>query len=109
MTSSPSFAFAIAGTVVMVGILLMPLALLVVSMIVRQRRSPASSLTWLITILLLPLIGIPLFWLFGSRKIKRIAQDKPPVELTPLQPTAGAAAQPAVTQAAAHLGSESIT
>ena len=78
-------------------------------MIVRQRRSPASSLTWLITILLLPLIGIPLFWLFGSRKIKRIARDKPHVELTPLQPTAVGVGHPGVTQAAAHLGSEAIT
>jgi len=110
MFGSPwSFAFAIAGTVVAVGILLMPLALVVVSTIVRQRRSPASSVTWLITILLLPLIGIPLFWLFGNRKIKRIARDKPRVELTAQQPVAPAASREAVAQAAAHLGSSAIT
>jgi len=111
MFGSPwSFAFAIAGTVVAVGILLMPLALIVVSTIVRQRRSPASSVTWLITILLLPLIGIPLFWLFGNRKIKRIARDKPRVELTAAQQqVAPTASREAVVQAAAHLGSSAIT
>jgi hypothetical protein len=47
--------------VIAVGILMMPLTLLVVSVILRQRRSPASSVTWLLSILLLPLIAIPLF------------------------------------------------
>jgi len=60
-------------------------------------------------ILLLPLIGIPLFWLFGSRKFKRIAQAKDPVQLTAVEPAAGAAPQTNAAQAAAHLGSERIT
>jgi cardiolipin synthase A/B len=68
-----------------------------------------QSLAWLLAILLLPLIGIPLFWLFGSRKIKRIAKAKPPVELTIVEPAATAAPQPDAAQAAAHLGAESIT
>lgn len=109
-SSAWTLSFAIAGIVVAVGILMMPLALLVVSAVLRQRRSPASSLTWLITILLLPLIGIPLFWLFGSRKIRRIAQAKPPVALTPPpEPAAATAPNPEVAQAAAHLGSDGIT
>jgi cardiolipin synthase A/B len=104
-----SIAIAITATIVVVGIVMMPFALLVIAMILRQRRTPASSLSWLMTILLLPLLGIPLFWLFGSRKIKRIAQAKPRVALTPLQPAAVAAAHPDVAQAAAHLGAEGIT
>jgi len=107
--SAWSLGFALAGTVVAVGILMMPFALLVVAGILRQRRSPASSLTWLMAILLLPLIGIPLFWLFGSRKFKRIAQAKDPVQLTAVEPAAGAAPQTNAAQAAAHLGSERIT
>ena len=82
ITSAWTFGFAIAGTVIAVGIIMMPLTLLVDSVILRQRRSPASSVTWLLSILLLPLIGIPLFWLFGSRKIQGIMRTKPPVELT---------------------------
>src|SRR5262249_2717574 len=108
-SSAWSLSFALAGTVVAVGIVMMPFALLVVAGILSQRRSPASSLAWLLTLLLLPLIGIPLFWMFGSRKIKRIAQAKPPVELTVVEPQAAAAPQPDAAQAAAHLGRESIT
>ena len=107
--SAWSLSFALAGTVVAVGILMMPFALLVIAGILRQRRSPASSLAWLLAILLLPLIGIPLFWLFGSRKIKRIAKAKPPVELTIVEPAAAAAPHPHAAQAAAHLGPASIT
>jgi cardiolipin synthase len=107
--SAVSMAVTVALTIVAVGIVMMPFALLVMAMILRQRRSPASSLTWLMTILLLPLVGIPLFWLFGSRKIKRIAKIKPRVALTPLQPAAATAAHPDVAQAAAHLGEEGIT
>jgi cardiolipin synthase len=110
MTGSAwSIAVAVALTIVVVGIVMMPFALLVVAMILRQRRSPASSLTWLITILLLPLVGIPLFWLFGSRKIKRIAKIKPRVALTPLQSATATAAHPDVAKAAAQLGMEGIT
>ena len=94
ITSAWTFAFAIAGTVIAVGILMMPLTLLVVSVILRQRRSPASSVTWLLSILLLPLIAIPLFWLFGSRKIQGIVRAKPPVELTVIEPAAGDATHP---------------
>jgi hypothetical protein len=108
-SSAWSLSFAFAGTAAAVGILMMPFALLVVSGILRQRRSPASSLTWLMAILLLPLIGIPLFWLFGSRKIKRIAQAKVPVQLTMVEPEAAAAPHPDMALAAEHLGSDGIT
>lgn len=101
-------AFGIAGIFVAAGIVLMPLALIVVAGILRQRRSPASSVAWLLAIILLPLIGMPLFWLFGNRKINRIAKDKPPVILTP-EPQAQAAPHPEAVRAAEHLGPEGIT
>ncbi|HMN37732.1 MAG TPA: phospholipase D-like domain-containing protein [Hyphomicrobium sp.] len=76
--------------------------MIVVANIVRQRRSPASSVAWLVTILVLPLIGLPLFWLFGNRKIKRIAKDKPSVVLTP-DPTARSIHNIATGPALRHL------
>ena len=103
------FFFTILGTMFLVGILIMPFTLFVAATIVRQRRSPASSVTWLLTILFMPLIGIPLFWLFGTRKIDRIARNKPPVELTPQDPVGPDAAHPAMARAAADLGSQGIT
>ena len=93
----------------LVGILIMPFTLFVAATIGRQRRSPASSVTWLLTILFMPLIGIPLFWLFGTRKIDRIARTKPPVELTPQDAAGPDAAHPAMMRAAADLGSQGVT
>jgi len=104
-----SFFFTIVGTILLVGILMMPFTMLVAAAIVRQRRSPASSVTWLLTILFLPLIGIPLFWLFGSRKIDQIARNKPRVQLAPQDAAGPGAAHPAMLQAAADLGSQGIT
>jgi len=104
-----SAAIATVLTFLAVGILFMPLTLIVISTILRQRRSPASSMAWLLSILLLPLIGITLFWFFGTRKIDKIARIKPRVELTPVEPDAATAARPEAAQAAAHLGTEAIT
>src|SRR5262249_32275144 len=56
-SSAWSLSFALAGTVVAVGIIMMPFALLVVAGILRQRRSPAGSLAcfflpiWRLTLL----------------------------------------------------------
>ncbi len=100
----------IVGLIMASGIILMPLALLVVAGIIRKRRAPASSVGWLISILVFPLIGLPLFWFFGSRKIDRIAKTKPQVVLTP-EPVAKALPQatPESALAAEHLGPEGIT
>ena len=104
-----SSLFTIVGTIFLVGILIMPFTLFVAATIVRQRRSPVSSVTWLLTILFMPLVGIPLFWLFGTRKIDQIARDKPRVELTTQDAAGTGAAHPTMTQAAADLGSQGIT
>jgi cardiolipin synthase A/B len=104
-----SFFFTIVGTIFLVGILIMPFTLFVAATIVRQRRSPASSVTWLLTILFMPLVGIPLFWLFSSRKINQIARTKPRVELTIRDAVGTEAAHSAMSQAAADLGSQGIT
>ena len=106
--SSWSLIFGSAGIIVTAGIFLMPLALLVVADIIRKRRTPASSVGWVISILLLPIIGLPLFWFFGSRKIDRIAKTKPPVVLT-AEPGIKTVANPEVALAAEHLGPEGIT
>jgi cardiolipin synthase A/B len=76
------FITHVVATGVIVGILIMPLTLVVGATILRQRRSPASSMVWLITILFLPLLGIPLFWLFSNRKIDRIARQRQRVALS---------------------------
>ena len=42
--------------------------------IVLERRSPTASLAWIITLILLPGLGVLLYWLLGRRKFKRVAR-----------------------------------
>lgn len=53
---------------VVLGIIL---TIAVVAVMLRQRRSPQSSLAWLISILFLPYLAIPLFLMLGQRKLLR--------------------------------------
>ena len=55
------------------------LALVLLAHLLRQQRSPTSTLAWLLTILLLPYVGVPLYLMFGGRKIRRMAGRKKPM------------------------------
>jgi len=37
----------------------------------RQRRQPAAAIAWVITIALVPYVGLPLYLIFGTRKLLR--------------------------------------
>jgi cardiolipin synthase len=45
--------------------------LLLISILIRSRRPPANTIAWLIVIALVPYVGIPLFLIFGSRKMNQ--------------------------------------
>lgn len=54
-----------------------------------QYRQPVSAFAWVMLILLLPYAGIPLFLLFGTRKVARLPRQNrvyPPVCLNRLEP-----------------------
>lgn len=51
-------------------------AVFILSHMLHQRRPPASTVAWLLAIVLIPYIGIPLYILFGGRKIRQMAQKK---------------------------------
>ncbi|KIF83740.1 cardiolipin synthase [Noviherbaspirillum autotrophicum] len=55
------------GAFVFSGLLLYVL----VTRIGRQRRHPSAAFAWVLTIAVIPYIGIPLFLLFGARKLVR--------------------------------------
>jgi cardiolipin synthase len=55
------------------------LALVLMAGLLRQRRSPSSTIAWLLAILLLPNIGVPLYIIFGGRKVRRLARLKEPI------------------------------
>ena len=52
------------------------LALVLLAHILRQRRSPTSTLAWLMAVVFIPYIGVPLYILFGGRKMTRKAASK---------------------------------
>ena len=52
------------------------LALVLMAGLLRQRRSPSSTIAWLLVILLLPYVGVPLYIMFGGRKMQRMARRK---------------------------------
>src|SRR5690348_6667844 len=57
------------------------LALVLIAKILRERRAPASTLGWLVTIGLLPYVGVPLYLVFGGRKVRRLAAKKENLQL----------------------------
>jgi cardiolipin synthase len=52
------------------------LALVFVANVLRQRRSPSSTIAWLLVILLEPYLGVPLYVMFGGRKMNPLARRK---------------------------------
>ena len=52
------------------------LALVFLAYLIRQKRSPASTMAWLLLVLFLPYVGVPLYLMFGGRKMNRMARSK---------------------------------
>jgi cardiolipin synthase A/B len=52
------------------------LALVFLGNLLRQKRSPSSTIAWLLVILLLPYVGVPLYVIFGGRKMNPMARRK---------------------------------
>src|SRR5208337_3252349 len=55
------------------------LALVFLAYLVQQKRSPATTMAWLLLILFLPYVGVPLYLMLGGRKMIRMARRKPQV------------------------------
>lgn len=60
-------------------------ALLLLSHILRERRSPTSTLAWLMGIIFIPYLGVPLYLVLGGRKMMRRAEAKPALPEYPAQ------------------------
>lgn len=63
----PAALFTIAGFL---------LALFLVARLMSERRAPANTFAWLLIIVLAPYVGVPLYLLFGGRKLRRLAGRK---------------------------------
>jgi len=52
------------------------LALLLAARVLQEKRQPGSTLAWLLAIVLIPYLGVPLYLLFGGRKLNRFMRIK---------------------------------
>ena len=59
--------FSLHGLVVATGLM----TYVVASHTLRQRRHPSAAIGWVITLVLVPYLGLPLYLLFGTRKLVR--------------------------------------
>jgi cardiolipin synthase len=55
------------GIAVIVGLM----TYVLVTHTMRQRRQPAAAIAWVITLALVPYVGLPLYLIFGTRKLVR--------------------------------------
>lgn len=62
------------GLAVMIGLLIYVLA----SHALKQRRHPAAAVGWVMVMVLLPYVGLPLYLLFGTRKLVH-SRNHPPL------------------------------
>lgn len=56
----------------------------------HQRRDPPAAIAWVVALTLLPYVALPLYFMFGSRKVRNIAppEPEPPPVLHPDAPDA---------------------
>lgn len=60
------------------------LAFLAIARLMSERKQPGNTFAWLLAITLIPWLGVPLYLLFGGRKIKKLTERK--AHLCPLLP-----------------------
>lgn len=51
-------------------------AFLLIPRIILERRQPAATVAWVLSIALLPIVGVPLYFLVGGRRIRRHIRAK---------------------------------
>ena len=69
--------WSLAAHALLIGGALLMLAL--TANMLRQHRSPAASAAWLLFMLAVPYLGVPLYLLFGTRKVAALHASKAPL------------------------------
>ena len=57
------------------------LAIVALSQMLRERRSPTSAMAWLLAIVIFPIGAVPLYLFLGGRKMKQHQQSKTKLNL----------------------------
>src|ERR1700733_7797415 len=59
-----------------VGLSIAVLHLAFVPVVLARRREPAVTFAWLLVLLLLPAVGVVLYWVFGRGAVRRSARGR---------------------------------
>ncbi len=57
------------------------LAVFAIARLMSEKRQPGNTMAWLLGIVLIPYLGVPLYLLFGGRKIKKLVARKDKMQL----------------------------
>ena len=68
-----AYWLSLHGLAVVIGLLVYVLA----SHTLQQRRHPAAAVGWVLVMVLMPYVGLPLYLLFGTRKLVRSGSHPP--------------------------------
>ena len=52
------------------------LALLIIRRVFAEKRSPSNFFAWFFVVLFIPILGVPLYFMFGGRKSRKMAANK---------------------------------
>ena len=52
------------------------LALFFFARLMHERRAPANTFAWILVVVFIPWLGVPLYLMFGGRKLRRLIRDK---------------------------------
>jgi cardiolipin synthase len=73
MTSAALFSVLLSHLLSIVGLVL---GAVLIGHALAQRRAPQSTMAWILAIVLIPYVGVPLYLVFGGRKLNRDARRK---------------------------------
>ncbi|MBI2815299.1 MAG: cardiolipin synthase [Opitutae bacterium] len=59
------------------------LAFFALARLMSDRKQPGNTFAWLFLIAFVPYVGVPLYLMFGGRKLRRLAAQKAPLRPTP--------------------------
>lgn len=68
-----ALAFFITNATTMLGFIL---ALLIVRRVLIEKRSPSNFFAWFFIVVFFPIIGVPLYFMFGGRKSRKTSRIK---------------------------------
>ncbi|MGZ0708656.1 phospholipase D-like domain-containing protein [Coraliomargarita sp. W4R53] len=58
------------------AILSFVLALLIIRRVFEEKRNPSNFFAWFFIVIFMPIIGVPLYFMFGGRKSRKLAKNK---------------------------------